>query len=508
MADLYKHKTFKNTNFEVLTDDGFKDFKGIIVGDNKDKLKLTFKSGKFVTCTSKHKITLCSNGTYKYASELNVGDIIYGDEEVTSIDAIQNDDKVYELLHVADNHRYYANGILSNQCLILDELAFIEPHLVEEFWKSVYPIVSSSKKSKIFIASTANGTGNLFYKLYTGAESGETNWACDKILWNEIPGRDERWKEDTINSIGSIEAFNQEFNCEFLDSGESSLNEELFARLMQRTQEPKFVFDEGKYLLWDEPSSDGIYIVSVDTSEGVGADYSVVHVFDYRDLTNIKQVATYCDNTISPYNFTEKVYEILQHWGNPLACIERNNCGAQVVDNLSRHHGYENIVCWGASAAGRAKSQLGIIAHTNTKHKGVTNMRYWINELESVEIRDANLVKELRDFIRYPNGTWAAKRGAGNHDDRVMSMIWNLIILEDEVVKKYFEIVQLDKNKKPLQIKQFDFGIKYFMNPTSIYSNEKTEDSFDNTPPILIGNAMNQSSDMDQLMDMGFKPLQ
>jgi hypothetical protein len=396
----------------------------------------------------------------------------------------------------------------SVNCLILDELAFIEPHLVEEFWKSVYPIVSSSKKSKIFIASTANGTGNLFYKLYTGAESGETNWACDKILWNEIPGRDERWKEDTINSIGSIEAFNQEFNCEFLDSGESSLNEELFARLMQRTQEPKFIFDEGKYLLWDEPSSDGIYIVSVDTSEGVGADYSVVHVFDYRDLTNIKQVATYCDNTISPYNFTEKVYEILQHWGNPLACIERNNCGAQVVDNLSRHHGYENIVCWGASAAGRAKSQLGIIAHTNTKHKGVTNMRYWINELESVEIRDANLVKELRDFIRYPNGTWAAKRGAGNHDDRVMSMIWNLIILEDEVVKKYFEIVQLDKNKKPLQIKQFDFGIKYFMNPTSIYSNERTEDSFDNTPPILIGNAMNQSSDMDQLMDMGFKPLQ
>jgi hypothetical protein len=73
-------------------------------------------------------------------------------------------------------------------------------------------------------------------------------------------------------------------------------------------------------------------------------------------------------------------------------------------------------------------------------------MRYWVNELESVDIRDANLVKELRDFVRYPNGTWAAKRGAGNHDDRVMSMIWNLIILEDEVVKRHFEVVQLDKN--------------------------------------------------------------
>jgi hypothetical protein len=174
---------------------------------------------------------------------------------------------------------------------------------------------------------------------------------------------------------------------------------------------------------------------------------------------------------------------------------------------LSKHHGYENIVSWGASTAGRSKGQLGVVAHTNTKHKGITNMRYWVNELESVDIRDVNLVKELKDFVRYPNGTWAAKRGAGNHDDRVMSMIWNLIILEDEVVKRHFEVVQLDKNNKPLQIKQFDFGIKYFMNPTSIYSNER-EDSFDNTPPVLIGNAMNQSSDIDQLIEMGFTTLQ
>jgi len=395
----------------------------------------------------------------------------------------------------------------SVNCLILDELAFIEPHLVDEFWKSVYPIISSSKKSKIFIASTANGTGNLFYRLYDAAERGDSNWAYDKILWNEIPGRDEKWKKDTIASIGSMEAFNQEFNCEFLDSGESSLNEELYAKLIQRSQEPRFVFDEGSYLLWDEPGKDGIYVASVDTSEGVGADYSVVQIFDYSDLTNIRQVATYCNNTISPYNFTEKVYEILQHWGNPLVCIERNNCGAQVVDNLSRTYNYENIVSWGASTAGRAKGQLGIIAHTNTKHKGVTNMRYWVNELESVEIRDVNLVKELRDFIRYPNGTWAAKRGAGNHDDRVMSMIWNLIILEDEVVKKYFEVSQLDKNNKPLQIKQFDFGIKYFMNPTSMYSNEK-DGSMDSTSPIIIGNAMNQDSDLDQLYNAGFRPLQ
>jgi hypothetical protein len=219
-------------------------------------------------------------------------------------------------------------------------------------------------------------------------------------------------------------------------------------------------------------------------------------------------VASYCNNTISPVNFTEKVYEILQHWGNPLVCIERNNCGAQIVDNLHKNYQYENIVSWGASTAGRSKSQLGVIAHTNTKLKGVTNMRYWVNELEAVQIKDANLIRELKDFIRYPNGTWAAKRGAGYHDDRVMALIWNLIILEDEIVTRYFEIAQMDRNNKPQRLKQFDFGIKYFMNPTSIYSNEGREDSFADTPPVIIGNAQNQHSDLDQLFDAGFKPLQ
>jgi len=390
--------------------------------------------------------------------------------------------------------------------LILDELAFIEPHLVEDFWKSVYPIISSSKKSKIFIASTANGTDNLFYKLYNGAEAGESNWACDKILWDEIPGRDEKWKQETIRSIGSRDAFEQEFNCVFLDSGESTIDDDLFDKLKLTVSEPKFVFDDGKYLLWDEPKEDRIYIASVDTAEGLGKDASVVQVFDYTDLTNIKQIACYHNNTISPYNFTEKVYEILQHWGRPIVCVERNNSGAQVVDGLRNTHDYENIVSWGSATASRkAQKQLGIVSHTNTKYKAVTNMRYWLNELSSVQINDIHLVKELKNFIKFPNGTWGAKRGF--HDDRVAALMWNLIILIDEIVGQYFEVLKYDTNKKPLKLQQFDYGIKYFMNPTSMYSNEKV-DSYGSAMPIVIGNSTKVESEMDDLIQQGYKPWQ
>lgn len=98
--------------------------------------------------------------------------------------------------------------------LVIDELAHIDNSMVETFWSAVYPIISSSKKSKIFVASTPNGTGNLFYQLYTDGMEGTNNWKTERVDWWEIPGRDDKWKENTIKSLGSRELFDQEFgNC-------------------------------------------------------------------------------------------------------------------------------------------------------------------------------------------------------------------------------------------------------------------------------------------------------
>ena len=531
--------------------------------------------------------------------------------------------------------------------LILDELAFIESHLVDEFWKSVYPIVSSSKKSKIFIASTANGTGNLFHNLYSGAETGRNGWASDRILWNEIPGRDEKWKIETIATIGSQDAFNQEFNCvtgntlvdinnnndhttatieqiwnsletqprlqtvknktglkvltpygyksfagirrqekecfeilcdttslsatadhkiytdkgnfktvyefkpgdclyvkdgltkilkitpigkqyvydlidvdgtksyftnnilshncEFLDSGESSINDSLYEKLSVYIKQPLYVMEEGRYQIWEEPSDNKIYAVGVDVSEGIDKDASVIQVMDISDLTCIKQVACYSNNGISPVNFTSKLHEILSHWGKPLVCIERNNCGAQVVDNLRANFDYDNIVSWGSSTAGREKDVLGIVSHTNTKYTGITNMRYWVNQLEVVQVRDIALLKEFKTFVRHVNGTWSAKKGAGYHDDRVMSMVWSLIILEKGLVDKHFEIIQTDSNGRPLKLKQLDFGIKYFTNPNSFYNDR---DGAASAMPSILSDRAQGDDDLASLVAMGYKPLQ
>jgi hypothetical protein len=395
--------------------------------------------------------------------------------------------------------------------LILDELAFIDNHLVTPFWRSVFPIISSSKKSKIFIASTPNGSDNLFHQLYSGAERGETNWKAERIDWWEIPGRDEAWKDDTMKALGSVDAFNQEFGNVFLQTGESILDDELFDKLKRDTSEPEFVLDEGSYLLWKEPKKDHIYTVGVDIAEGVGENASVIQILDITDLTNIEQVAVYQSNKISPYKFTSKLYEILQHWGSPTVAIERNNCGAQVVDNIVNQFGYTNLVNFAPSNNKSTKydARRGVIAHTNTKYKGVMNMRYWVNQLNVVKFNDVNTINELKTFVRYPNGTWSAKREANCLDDRVMSLIWALIVLENTVTERYYEITEYDDNQKPLSLRLLDYGAREFVNPLSIYSNEKLIGHNSNPLPLIfnsdpIGGGKEQT-DVDYLKEKGWK---
>lgn len=89
--------------------------------------------------------------------------------------------------------------------LYLDEFAFVPDNIADEFMRSVYPTVSSSKKAKIIICSTPNGL-NHFYHIFRGAIEADpekrNNFMPVKVNWNEIPGRDNKWKEGIIRDIG------------------------------------------------------------------------------------------------------------------------------------------------------------------------------------------------------------------------------------------------------------------------------------------------------------------
>lgn len=345
--------------------------------------------------------------------------------------------------------------------LIIDEMAHIEEHLIEEFWASVIPTISSSRKTKIFAVSTPKGTGNKFYEIFTQAERGESEWHAEKIDWWEIPGRGKKWAREMLDALGGDkQLFAQEFENAFLETGESAIDTEVLRHFRAQCRDPEFTMDGEHYKIWFEPKPDHCYIVGVDVGEGIGRASSVAQVLDVTDLTNIEQVAIFHDNMLDPPHFAEKLRNIAHHWGKPPLLIERNNQGAEVINILKDTYLYEKIAVYEASDRKTGKMSFkimrpGIYSHTNSKYTGVMNMRYWVNSLRVVNIYDLGTVHELETFVRYPNGTWGKRQGVNLYDDKVLALIWALFIFVEPVTEAFFEIAQFDDRGKPLKIKPY-----------------------------------------------------
>jgi len=95
--------------------------------------------------------------------------------------------------------------------VFLDEFAFVPNNIAEAFFMSTYPTISSGSTTKVIIVSTPNGL-NLFYRMWEDAIKKKSEYVPIEIHWSMVPGRDEKWKEQTIRNT-SADQFRQEFEC-------------------------------------------------------------------------------------------------------------------------------------------------------------------------------------------------------------------------------------------------------------------------------------------------------
>ena len=64
---------------------------------------------------------------------------------------------------------------------------------------------------------------NMYYKMWTDAESKKNTYIPIEVHWSEVPGRDEKWKQETIANTSEAQ-FQKEFECEFLGSSNTLIN--------------------------------------------------------------------------------------------------------------------------------------------------------------------------------------------------------------------------------------------------------------------------------------------
>ena len=111
---------------------------------------------------------------------------------------------------------------MSFSLLFLDEFAFVPPNDAEDFFRSVYPTISSGTDTKMIVVSTPKGM-NHFYKMWTEATSKRSKFIPTEINWWDVPGRNEDWKEEQIANT-SEDQFRQEFECQFIGSSNTLIS--------------------------------------------------------------------------------------------------------------------------------------------------------------------------------------------------------------------------------------------------------------------------------------------
>ncbi|RMG43513.1 MAG: terminase [Methanobacteriota archaeon] len=345
---------------------------------------------------------------------------------------------------------------MSVNYLMIDEAAFLD-NVWEDFFASVYPTISSGKNTKLVLVSTPNGM-NHYYKLWMDAIAGRNMFYPFKVTWRDVPGRDEKWKEETIANT-SYEQFLQEHECEFLGSSNTLISSGVLKNLV--AEEPKEIIDNLRIyeypvgnkderdvdVLDDDPfnfsapekenevtSKNHVYVIVVDTSHGKGLDYSAFSVIDITEYP-FKQVATFYDQNISPLVYPHIIVSTAKKYNNAHILVETNDIGRSIVESINLDLEYENIIMsTTATNNENSKAEFGVRTTKKVKSIGCSVMKDLI-ESGRLIVKDQETINELCSFV-IKGKSYEAQKGC--HDDLVMT----LVLFSWFTTDPYFEEIQ------------------------------------------------------------------
>jgi hypothetical protein len=280
-----------------------------------------------------------------------------------------------------------------------------------EFYTSTYPVVSAGTDTKIIVTSTANGIGNTFYKIWEGAVQGTNQFKSFRVDWWDVPGRNEKWKEQTIANTSQLQ-FDQEFGNTFFGTGDTLINAETLMGF--RAMPYKKSLEGGDLLIYEEPIKKHDYIMTVDVSKGRGQDYSTFNLIDIS-VRPFAQVAVYRNNTISPLLFPNIIYKYANSYNEAYVVIESNDQGSLVCNGLYQDLEYENIHLESAIRA----DAIGVEMTRRSKRLGCSAIKD-ILENNKLNIVDENTILEISTFIAKGQSYEAS---TGNHDDLMMNLV-------------------------------------------------------------------------------------
>jgi hypothetical protein len=362
--------------------------------------------------------------------------------------------------------------------IFLDEFAYVPQNVAEEFFSSVYPTITSGQSTKVTIISTPKGL-NMFYRFWVNAnkkpgEEGKNEYVPLEVHWSDVPGRDEKWKAQTIANT-SEEQFRTEFECEFLGSMHTLVHPEKLKCMVYRT--PEYWNGEG-LRVYQKPVPDHKYVIVVDTARGQGLDY---HAFSVVDVTCIpyRVVATFRNNEMPPMLYPNAIYPICRQYNNAYCLVEVNDIGGQVADILHDELEYDNIIYVSTQGrkgqivnggfGGKGGAMKGVKTSTAVKRIGCSILKSLIEDTKLI-VEDFNTVDEFCSFVAKGDSFEAEET---HHDDLVMT----LVLFSWLTTQAYFKSITGSDIRKDLYEEQMK-NLEEEMTPFGFVNDGSTETGF------------------------------
>jgi hypothetical protein len=316
----------------------------------------------------------------------------------------------------------------------------VQPNIAEEFWTSISPTLATGGRA--IITSTPNSDEDTFATIWKEANNKFDEYGNEQTLgingffpytckWEEHPDRDDKWAKQEQGRIGE-ERFRREYGCEFLIYDETLINSIKLSELEGR--EPQFKMGQTRW--YHKPTSDNIYLVSLDPSLGTGGDFAAIEVFE---LPSFRQVAEWHHNLTPIQGQIKILKDILKYLEDQMEgmanniywSIENNTVGEAglVCIKDQGEEQFSGLMISEPMRKGHVrKFRKGFNTTHGSKISACARLKHII-ESNQMQLNSKSLISELKSFIA---AGFSFKAKSGDHDDLVSALL--LIIRMSQLV--------------------------------------------------------------------------
>lgn len=318
--------------------------------------------------------------------------------------------------------------------LIIDEAALIEE--ADDLWTSAQPTLSTGGNA--IVLSTPRGVGNWFHQMWVGANEnydgkvGKNGFHPITLPWHLHPERNAEWRRIEGDKQGSPKKASQEYDCDFLASGETVVDL-IIVQFYKKTymKDPQDVRGADKGLwIWEYPNYNHPYIVCADVARGDGMDYSACHVLDIGGEQTV-QAAEY-KGSYGTTDFGSFLVGLATEYNNALLIVERESIGWATITEIIRRE-YKHLFYSSADLryvdvqrqlnnrydSEDKKLVPGFSTNIKTRPLVISHLEQYFRE-KAIIIQSKRTLTELETFI-WKNGKAQAMSEKYN-DDLVMSL--------------------------------------------------------------------------------------